>query len=174
MHFITLIIHCLIQQYSIIFSLFFLSEDCKIIAIKLFCMLYKLSPYLLSQEHSANATTTHYEVKPLYDGSSYSSVDGKSIPSAYFMKTQEQNGLCNLIANWKCKYKRCAFVIIMTTIKHKAIHLLQKIFLINLYIHIKQPFKIDLLPNPTSGLSSFDTKYLVCTNLASIQVPTVL
>lgn len=62
-------------------------------------MLYKLSPYLLSQEHSANATTTHYEGKPLYDGSSYSSVNGKSIPSAYFMKTQEQNGLCNLIAN---------------------------------------------------------------------------
>lgn len=41
------------------------------------------NPLPFNPETFCDATTARYENKPLYNGSSYSSVDGKSIPSAY-------------------------------------------------------------------------------------------
>lgn len=41
------------------------------------------NPLPFKPETLCDATTAGNEDKPLYNGSSYSSVDGKSIPSAY-------------------------------------------------------------------------------------------
>lgn len=134
--------------------------------------MYALQTVSLSikPETFCDATRTRYEGNQLYYGSSYSSGDGKSIPSAFLMKTHRYRyGLCDLIANWKCKCKRVLFLsslwlqnnirqfIFYTCFNFFWLHvylIFQKIFFINLYIHMKKKtsFRIDLLSNPTSGL----------------------
>lgn len=64
--------------------------------------MYALQTVSLSikPETFCDATRTRYEGNQLYNWSSYSSVDGKSIPSAFLMKTHRYRyGLCDLIAN---------------------------------------------------------------------------
>lgn len=118
----------------------------------------------IKPETFCDATRTRYEAKQLYNGSS---VNGKSIASAFSMKIHRYRScLCDLFENWKCKYKGCAFVIIMSTKKQKAFHLLHVhmfyFFLASCIFNFAKGFsyllvylyakKIDLLPNPTSGL----------------------
>lgn len=150
--------------------------------------MYALQTVSLSIKPEAfcDATRTRYEGNQLYYGSSYSSVDGKSIPSAFLMKTHRYRyGLCDLIANWKCKCKRVLFLsslwlqnnirqfIFYTCFNFFWLHvylIFQKIFFINLYIHMKKNFIQNWFVVQPYLRAIRDA----LPDLVSIQVPTVL